>query len=393
MITSSLFLFVLAFLIVCFAIVKILYIAHKKHLFDEPSEDRKIHLTKTPNLGGLAIFTTLLFVAALFISGKSIAHINFLIAAATTLLALGLTDDLVGVDPMKKMAVQVFVALLTTTMADVRFGSLYGIFGVTAIPYWLSITTSAFFIIFMINAINLVDGINGLAGSIGLLSCFCFAWFFWKLNDPGFLYLAVALCGCLAGFLVYNITPAKIFMGDTGSLLLGFILSVFAIRFLELDMAAAAPVKHPSAPAIPFALFIIPIFDTVRVFAVRLINKKPPFAADRNHIHHLLLDLKLSHLQATGILITVNLSVILLVNLMGPIQTAYTLLAVISYTLSLYAVLWYLKSKLVVKQLNNSTPGKPTVELNGFTYNIINPGTPGVKKERNTLVEENSNLN
>lgn len=384
--------FVLSFVTVCFAIFKILYISHKKHLFDEPSEDRKIHLTKTPNLGGLAIFTTLLFVYALFAPTGSIPHVNYLIAAAVTLITLGVTDDLVGVDPLKKMAAQLLVAFITTTLADIRFTGFYGIWGITAIPYWLSISLSAFFIVFMINAINLIDGINTLAGSIGLLSCIYFSWLFWKLNDTAYLYLSISLCGCLAGFLVYNVTPARIFMGDTGSLFLGFILSVFAIRYLESGVVAVSPAKSQlpaSGPAAILGLLIIPIFDTVRVFAVRLWRKKSPFAADRNHIHHLLLDLGLSHLKATGVLIGVNISVLLLTYALSSIRTEYSISAIIVYALTLYGVLWYLTQRSISKQLQKA--GNTSPELSPFPF-VINSGTTLiVKKDRNSLVEENAN--
>jgi UDP-GlcNAc:undecaprenyl-phosphate/decaprenyl-phosphate GlcNAc-1-phosphate transferase len=390
MIINCIIILLASFLMVCFAIKKIIYIAHQKHLFDEPVENRKVHLTRTPNLGGVAIFCVFFLIGSIFITDKSISNINYLIAAAVILFALGLTDDLVGIAPLKKLIVQVLVALLVTTIAHIRFESLYGIFGIQQLPYWASIFVSTFFILFLVNAINLIDGINALAGSIGLLCCLIFSYFFWQLNAVGFLYLSIGMSGCLAGFLLFNITPAKIFMGDTGSLFLGFILAVFSIRFLELSAANHVLAKTASAistPAIVLALLVIPIFDTVRVFTIRLVNKKSPFNADRNHIHHLLLDLKLSHLQATCILVAVNISAVLLVYLLGAIKAEFIFLIVTSYVLILFFFLWFAKHQLTVLGKKVTPSIYPDIKVSSVNYFITN-GPTVMQQERPPLMEK-----
>jgi UDP-GlcNAc:undecaprenyl-phosphate/decaprenyl-phosphate GlcNAc-1-phosphate transferase len=379
-----------SFLIVCFAIKKIIYIAHQKHLFDEPVEDRKVHLTRTPNLGGVAIFCVFFLIGSIFIPDNSISNINYLIAAAVILFALGLTDDLVGIAPLKKLAVQVLVALLATTMAHVHFQSLYSIFGIQQLPYWSSIFLSTFFILFLMNAVNLIDGINALAGSIGLLCCLTFSYFFWQLNAVDFLYLSIGMSGCLAGFLLFNVTPAKIFMGDTGSLFLGFILAIFSIQFLELSAASHTVIKTSSAisaPAIVLALLIIPIFDTLRVFTIRLVNKKSPFTADRNHIHHLLLDLKFSHLQATGILVAVNLSAVLLVYLLGALRVEFILLIITSYVVLLFVFLWFAKYRLTVPDRKVNPSIYPDIKVSSVNYFVTN-GSTIMQQERPPLMEK-----
>jgi UDP-GlcNAc:undecaprenyl-phosphate/decaprenyl-phosphate GlcNAc-1-phosphate transferase len=388
MIISSILVLLLTFVSVCFAIKKILYIAHRKHLFDEPSEERKIHLTRTPNLGGLAIFTVFLFFCPLFVPANSISHLPYLIAAAVALVALGVTDDLVGVAPLKKMTVQLVVAFMATVMTGIRIESLYGFAGITTLAYPLTVACSVVFVVFMINAVNLIDGINGLAGGIGLLSCTIFSFLFWKQGDAGYYYLSLAMCGCLAGFLVYNITPASIFMGDTGSMFLGLVLAVFSIRFLSLTDAVVS-VKPGMSPSVIFALLVIPVFDTVRVFAVRLWKKKPPFVADRSHVHHLLLNIGLSHLQATAVLLTVNVSVLLLAYSAGSLKMEYNMLLMSVYMIGLYITLWYVTQHVARKRARTKAQAA-TTRVPRFTY-IINKGAITVKNERGSLVEENSN--
>jgi UDP-GlcNAc:undecaprenyl-phosphate/decaprenyl-phosphate GlcNAc-1-phosphate transferase len=395
MITTAIAIILITFLTVCLAIKKIIYVSFKKHLFDEPVEERKIHLKNTPNLGGVAIFFSIFFTCSLFISTNSIANFNYVIAAAVILFTLGLTDDLVGVSPPKKLAAQLLAAVLATVLADIRFKSFYGVFGIQELTYWSSILFSVCFIVFLINAVNLIDGINALAGSVGLLCCTAFSFFFLKLNEPVLSYISIGMCGCLAGFLLYNITPAKIFMGDTGSLFLGFILSVFSIKFLEIFQAAPEMIKAQmpvSAPAILLAMLIIPVVDTLRIFFLRVKEKKSPFDADRNHIHHLLLDLRLSHMQATGILTGANLSVFVLVYLSGRTKTEYIMLLVFFYTSLLLGLLQYMKIRLAATQQKNAAPAYPRVtELVPLNLMAVNENMTTVDMmEASVLVEESS---
>lgn len=338
----SLLIFVVNFLLVCYSIQKIIYIAHKKHLFDEPSEVRKIHLTKTPNLGGVAIFASMMFTSCLFFSYGNIPHLNYIIFSALMLFILGLTDDLVGVNPTKKIIAQLGVAIAITVFADCRFTHFYGFLGITEIPYSISIFISSLFIIFLINAFNLIDGINCLAGSIGLLICLTLAYYFWQMQQTGLLFIAMAIGGCLGGFLLFNKTPAKIFMGDTGSMFLGFIVAYLSINFIELNKPGIINLINPiakSAPAIVLALLIVPVFDTLRIFSMRILKRKSPFEADSNHIHHRLIDLKFSHLQSTGILILVNIAAVALVFLIIPIKIEVLFFIIVAFALIVNTIL------------------------------------------------------
>jgi len=383
------FIFLIALILVSYSIQKIIYISHKKHLFDEPLENRKIHLVKTPNLGGVAIFATMIFTSSLFLPYTNFNHLNYIIASAVILFFLGLTDDLVGVNPFKKFLAQLVAALIVTLLAGFRFTSLHGIFGLNEIPYTISIIISVLFILLIINSFNLIDGINCLAGSIGLLSCIMFAYFFWKLNEMGFVFLSVAMCGCLTGFLFYNRTPAKIFMGDTGALFLGFLVAVFAINFIELnkvDSIKQAGTIFSSAPAIIFALLIVPIFDTLRVFLLRIIRKKSPFSADRNHIHHRLIDLKLSHQQSTKILLLVNMISLAIVFLFSNLGTELLLFILSAFILILNSILWIVYHKKTNKTARIKGYHKQPQAGNAFDF-LLKPSIVLDKKEIGEAVE------
>ncbi|MDN3656771.1 MraY family glycosyltransferase [Ferruginibacter paludis] len=351
------FIFVANFLLVCYSIRKIIYIAHKKHLFDEPSEVRKIHLTKTPNLGGIAICAALVFTSSLFLSYVTIPKINYLIFVSLVLFILGTTDDLVGVNPTKKIITQLAVALIITMLAGCRITNLNGFLGITVLPYAFSIVFSSVFIVFLINAFNLIDGIDCLAGGIGLLVSICFSFYFWEMQQTGFMFIAVATAGCLGGFLLFNRTPAKIFMGDTGSMFLGFITALLSINFMELTQPTlfAKHAVSTKAPAIVLGLLIIPVFDTLRIFVLRLLQKKSPFAADRNHIHHRLLDLGFSHLQSTGILLLVNVLALLAVLIL-PFRTEILFVIIAALVLACNAILSFFHRKRMHNNRPNLAP-------------------------------------
>jgi UDP-N-acetylmuramyl pentapeptide phosphotransferase/UDP-N-acetylglucosamine-1-phosphate transferase len=333
--------------LVGYSIRKIIYISEKKHLFDEPTETRKIHLTKTPNLGGVAIFATMIFVSCLFLPSLHVEGIRYICACSILLFFLGVTDDLVGIDPFKKMMAQVIVALLLTIPGDIR---ITGFPGLGELPYTVSVAFSVLFILLVINAFNLIDGINCLAGGIGLLNCIVFAFLFWHMHQEGYFFLCVSLAGCLTGFLLFNRTPARIFMGDTGSLFLGFLIAVLAIRFIGLNASPATRVitgvSGASGMTAVLALLMIPIYDTLRVFFLRIRRGKSPFTADKNHIHHLLLELRLSHMQATGILLLVNAATLLFAFATGELPLLFQLLIIISFVMVMNRIL----VKAVVRQ-------------------------------------------
>ena len=360
MLVNSMFIFFGTLLLVMYFIRKVIYISHQKHLFDEPTESRKIHIGQTPNLGGIAIFTAMMFATCVMLSFTTIAYVNYLSFSCLLLFITGLTDDLVGMDPYKKIGAQFVSALALTLFSGFRITSFYGLFGIHEIPFALSIIVSVVLIVYLVNAFNLIDGINCLAASIGLLTSAILAFYFWSLHDTGFMFLCIAMCGCLIGFIYFNRTPARIFMGDTGSLFLGFFVAIIAIHFLEGSKSVPnASIVQYSAPSLVLALLIIPVYDTLRVFIIRIARRQSPFLADRNHIHHQLLSIGLSHLQATGVLVIVNAISIAMALLMQQViieiffVTLFTFMLVMNWILGILITNQQQQRKDLMEELNS----------------------------------------
>jgi UDP-N-acetylmuramyl pentapeptide phosphotransferase/UDP-N-acetylglucosamine-1-phosphate transferase len=217
------------------------------------------------------------------------------------------------------------------------------------VPYWFSVAISMFTILVIINSYNLIYGIDGLAGGIGAISSFTFGLWFYNYNQIALCILAFSLFSSLLAFLVYNFSPANIFMGDTGSLVVGLILSVLTIEFIELSFDAA-PYAFPfrSSPAMAIAILILPLADTFRIFTVRIMNKRSPFQADRNHIHHQLLDLGLTHREAALTLYLVNIGFILTALALRNISSLRLLYILIAMAMVLGTV------PLILRYINKS---------------------------------------
>jgi UDP-N-acetylmuramyl pentapeptide phosphotransferase/UDP-N-acetylglucosamine-1-phosphate transferase len=302
--------FITSFGLSYLAIPSIINVSRKKHLFDEPGP-RTSHVVGIPNLGGLAVFGGMLFSIILWTPFKYFGDLQYILCAFIVLFLVGAKDDIDPVSPLIKLTAQLFAAGILVFKANVRITTLYSIFGVGELPYWLSIVLSVFVIIALINAFNLIDGIDGLAASISLLSSLVFGYWFFIVGRIELAIVAFALIGSVLAFLKFNYTPAKIFMGDTGSLLVGTVAAILAIQFIEQNKTMTDSTLYiPSAPALAIAILIVPLFDTARVITIRLLRGISPFRADRRHLHHLLLELGLTHMQSTGILLLVNLGFI-----------------------------------------------------------------------------------
>jgi len=285
---------------------------------DEPG-DRRSHQVSTPSLGGIGIFAGVVFSVIMWTPFQVFGDLQFILCAFIILFLIGAKDDIDPVSPTKKIGGQIFAAAILVFKAHIKITSLYGIFGIFALPEVVSIVLSIFTIVVIINAFNLIDGINGLAASTGILMSFIFGTWYYLVSKPELAVLAFSLAGATLAFLRFNLTPAKIFMGDTGSLLLGLVASILALSFIDNQaLAAGTPLYFPAAPSFAIAVLILPLFDTARVIAVRLILRRSPFQPDRNHIHHLMIDSGYSHMQATFILIFVNLIFIAVAYFMQP---------------------------------------------------------------------------
>jgi UDP-GlcNAc:undecaprenyl-phosphate GlcNAc-1-phosphate transferase len=290
------------------AIPSILHIARARHLYDDIGHFRKQHDHGIPRLGGVAIFISFIVTALIFSVVDNSFSIGYLLTASIILFIMGLKDDLSGVNSSTKFLVQFVVALILVVLGDIRLTSMYGVFGIYDLPFIISSALSILVIIMVVNAFNLIDGIDGLAGITGIVANCVFATIFIYTHQYALAVISLTLIGAVIGFLKFNITPAKIFMGDTGSLFIGLISVVLAIKLIELNKFETAGIPQIiSAPALTVAILIGPIFDTTRVFFIRVMSGISPFSADRNHIHHRILRLGYTHLQTTMILAALNI--------------------------------------------------------------------------------------
>lgn len=349
--------FITSFLITFFAIPSIIKIAEIKHLFDEPDE-RKLHKTRVPTLGGLAIFAGMIFSLTFWSTQKEIIELQYIISAIIILFFIGIKDDLFNLVYYKKLVGQLISAFILVHWADIRITSFFGIFGVHELNLISSYAFSIFTMVVITNSFNLIDGIDCLAGSVGVLATTTFGIWFYLSGQTQYVVLATSLIGSLIGFIYYNRTPSKIFMGDTGSLILGIVTSILAIKFIELNRVIPADGvnKIRGVPVVTIGILIIPLFDTLRAFSMRMLQGKSPFSPDRNHLHHLLIDLGLSHVKATLSLLLFNGIIITLVFASQGIRSEVILCLVLSVCFLSAYLLAYLRTKNRLRIVNPSKP-------------------------------------
>lgn len=335
----------------------IIHLALKKNLMDIPV-GRSSHVKTTPNLGGVGIFIS--FLLCVCISGSvlgfqelEIRHLLAIIGAISVLFFIGIKDDLIGISPLRKLIGQFISASIIVFATNLRVESLYGLFGIGELSIGFSILLTIFLLLFFANAFNLIDGIDGLAGVQGVIASLVLGFYFICFGQIFAGLLSFVLLASLLGFLSFNLSKKnKIFMGDSGSLFVGFLLMLLAFYFLKLNLNYSAHAL-PHKLILLFAVFAFPVLDTIRVFFLRIIQGKSPFTADRNHLHHKLLDLGLSHVKATMVIAGSNCALIAFAFLLGPLGIAIQLIVVVLIAVGLFYIPFLMKEK---RQLDSSKP-------------------------------------
>ena len=327
-------------LVTWFSIPTIVKVAGLKKLFDVPNE-RTSHVTTTPILGGLSIFAGFTLSAILFTMPGDSNEIKYIIGAIIVLFFAGLKDDILIIDPVKKIFSQIIAALIIVVVADIRISNFHTAIGIENISYISSILFTIFLIITLINGFNLIDGVDGLTSAIGIITSLFFGIWFLLTRHYTFAILCFSLIGSLAAYFIFNVfgKKNKVFMGDTGSMIIGLVISIFAIKFLEFENSAPLNLQFHASPALAFGLLIIPLFDTLRIIILRLRNGGSPFAADRNHVHHNLLKLGYSHLKVTTLTVFINLIFIILVIFSQRLGSVLLILITLSLATVLSALL------------------------------------------------------
>ena len=334
---SSLPLFLLVPLIIVvaatvslYSVKKIIFITRKRKIYDIPDNIRKIHGAEIPSLGGIGVFIGYLATVPFFVT-TGISGWNYIIISTIILFFTGIYDDIMNMRPSKKLLAQLIASALTVYLADIRITSLYGLFGVNDLPYYFSIAITTFCCTFFINVFNFIDGIDGLACMLAILYCGVFGCFSLLNGREAEASVAFCLLGATVGLLYYNYPPAKIYMGDTGSMLSGFSIFILALFFIRSYGAVHSNqgevfVHHPSnALFIVLAVLFLPVFDALRVFVLRLSKGISPLKADRRHLHYYLLDSGMSHAGVAWLLVAVNICTIVIALLLQDIPPALLL--------------------------------------------------------------------
>jgi len=334
----------ISFTITFLAIPVIINVADMKKLFDVP-DGRKIHQVAITPLGGIGIFAGFVFGCLLTINFKYSSEFQYFIAATMVIFFLGLKDDILVLTPIKKFIGQVLAAFLIIYYGRIQIRSMHGFFGIHELPEMFSLLISYFSVIVIINSFNLIDGVDGLAGTLGLMSSALFGIYFMNAGMEPYYVLAFSLCGSLIAFLIFNFQPAKIFMGDTGSLLVGVVNAILVLKFIDPGEGPLSVNPIVSSPAIGFTILMIPLLDTLRVFAIRIFKRRSPFSPDRNHIHHLLMDRGLSHRTITLLLVAINASMVVFVYMARALGCTILIFSVIALFFTFIAVAYYSRSR------------------------------------------------
>lgn len=311
--------FFTAFLVVLFSMPSLIKVAKLKNLVDHPGEERKMHRWSIPTLGGVVIFGAIVFSYALWFPQEynhihgMITNFKYLFACLIILFFVGVKDDIIGTAPVKKLIAHIMVGFILVIMADIRILGMHGIFGINApLELWQSYLLSIFVYIVIINSINLIDGLDGLAGLISLLAALFFGLLFFYSGNIPLSLLAMVLCGTMLGFVIFNFSPARVFMGDAGSLSIGAIFCVLSINCIN-DNYELAPewIKSINKAVITMSIMCYPLMDVLRVFVIRLAKGKSPLSADKNHIHHNFERLGIGHAKTSLILFGFSIIVVM----------------------------------------------------------------------------------
>lgn len=321
--------FFISCLISFLSIPSIVFIAKAKNLC-AGSNARSSHKGFIPNLGGVALFASIMLSVNFMNKGEYNLGFSFLMGGIIILFFMGLKDDILIIDPLKKIIGQILVSFLLAAFTDVRIDNLFGLFGVYQLNYHFSVLLTTFGIMVIINAYNLIDGIDGLVSGIGIICASSFTLFFIVNGIYLPALLGVALVGALGIFFYFNVFSHKnkLFMGDTGSMIVGLILAFLAIRFISSNANEGLYWHISASPAIAFGIMGIPLTDVLRVMFIRVIRKRSPFSADKLHLHHILLRAGFTHRQATLRLMLQNVIFIMVSYVFRNLNQVFILLII-----------------------------------------------------------------
>lgn len=336
--------------VICFLIIPVIIkYSLEKNLVDIPGR-RKIHKKITPSMGGIAIFLGFFISALIWMEISQWKETRFILIALFIVFFIGVRDDLVPLRPLMKLLGQLMAAAILIFLFDLRLKSFYGLLGIYDIPLIVSYLITFFTIIVITNSFNLIDGLDGLAGTIACVALLAFGVSFFLADDIVFAVLSFCMLGSTIAFLFFNWDPSEIFMGDTGALVIGLMLSILAIHFIDVqyNLPADNPYRFRSAVSGAACFIMIPLADTLKIFILRSIRKQSPFTPDKNHIHHNIMRLGFSHGKSTVILGLAQVAFVILAITVRNFNDNYVLLGIL--------VLCVLLSLMLDRTIRNKLP-------------------------------------
>jgi len=327
-----------AFGVTALVIPSVIQVSNEKRLFDKPDQ-RKSHTHEIPTLGGVAVFIGLM-VATIFFSGPEGPELKFIFAGLLVLLYIGIKDDIMDISARRKLFVELLAIAIVVILGDIRVTNFHTFLGIRELPYIASLLFTFFMYVVIINGFNLIDGIDGLSAGVGVVSVVSLGLWFWLIGDGVYAVFCFSTAGALAAFFLFNVfgKKNKIFLGDTGALITGMLVSLFTVRFFEGSLTETALSIFESAPSMAIAILIIPLMDTLRVFTLRVLVGKSPFSADRFHTHHKFLLLGYSHLKTTLIMLAFNAFMVFLAVSLRELGNIKVLLIIVPSALLLTSI-------------------------------------------------------
>lgn len=307
-------LFLTALIVSSVSFKYVLKIAQIKDIVDKPGP-RKIQSSPIALMGGLVVYIgtiSSIFLSNIFFPSNQLFCI---VAAFTIMLFVGTVDDVITLSPWQKFIVEILVVLTFIFSSGWSLDNLHGLWGVYQLPMYISIPLTIIAAVGIINAVNMIDGVNGLSSGFCITMCIIYSFVFFHIEDYPGAVLAVSTLGGLIPFILHNIfgLKSKMFLGDGGTLMIGMIFSAFIISFVH-DGSIFSEHVAPNCGIVAFALstLSIPVFDTLRVMTTRMLKGTSPFAPDKTHLHHLLMDLHFSHIGTTITIVSLNLLITLI---------------------------------------------------------------------------------
>lgn len=300
---SMIFAFIISFIFTFATTPIVRRFAYKIGAVDVPKDKRRVHKRPTPRIGGLAIMFGFIVAMLSFNDDWSKEFVAILVGAGI-LGVLGVIDDCKALDAKIKFVFQIIAAFVVVFYGDIRISvisnpNVFSQSPYLVLPMWVSISVSVLWIVFMTNAVNFIDGLDGLAAGVSAIMSMSLVFIAITYHEYSIALMGIALMGACFGFLPFNFNPAKIFMGDTGSMFLGYMLSVLSVQGMFKSYAVISF-------AVPIIMLGLPLFDALFAMLRRMLSGKNPMSADRGHLHHRLYDMGFSQKQTVFILYAIS---------------------------------------------------------------------------------------